>query len=328
MNFFSQLSLQFRRQFAIKKRDKLATVIVFVIPIILGLMSGMVFLTDDGSGEYAFWENYQYSEFSFMLIITSIFLGLLISVVEIIKERHILEKEKMFGVSTVAYYFAKFFALIIFSLIQNLLLYSTASYVLEVPPTLFLENVLILYVVSINSVAIGLLISSFAKNLLIAYNLIAIIVLPQLLFGGGFIPFESMSHKLKFFDEPKSARMPFIGKMLPAAWAYEDMMVSNYVTTKAWKKNVALEYFEVKRKPLDDYMSKDKSVNIGGFKVNIATSIYNKLVLAMESFALILITLGVLRQSHLAYFDLIISINKTGRMSRSANNENIIKITE
>ena len=294
MNFISQFYIQLRRQLTIKKYDKLALAIIFVVPVILGVMSGFVFLVDGSYGDYLFWENKNYSAFTFMLIITSIFLGLLISIVEIIKERHIVEKEKMFGISIYAYYFAKLFLLLIFSLIQITLLYSIASYILEVPSNLFLNNVLILYIVSINSVALGLLISSYVKSLLVAYNMISILILPQLLLGGGFIPFDSMSSKLKIFDNASGKYMPNIAKILPATWAYEDIIVSNYVKSDKFGLNMALESFDVDQKSLDEYMSKEKSVNLAGFKMNISASLYNRLLLIMESFLLILTTLFVM----------------------------------
>lgn len=304
MNYISQFYLQFRRQLTIKKYDKLALAVIFVVPIILGFMSGLVFLTDtanDGSGDYFFSLNEQYSAFAFMLIITSIFLGLLISIVEIIKERHILEKEKMFGISVLSYYSAKFVLLAIFSLVQVILLYSIASYILEVPQNLFLNNIFILYIVSINSIALGLLISSYTKSLLVAYNMISILILPQLLLGGGFIPFDSMSSKLKFFDEPKSGKMLIIAKFLPAAWAYEDMMVSSYIKTKGWGQNELLKNLEVEEKSLDEYMSKQKTINFAGFQTNIATSIYNKLILIIESFAFIVMTLLILSKYRIKF---------------------------
>ena len=128
---FNQFLVQLQRQIKIKFYEKSFFVVVLIVPIILGAISGLVFYGNEPS--YSFKFNSFYSYFLFMMIITTIFLGLLISIVEIMKEKGIVNKEKLFNISFIPYYFSKFLVLSFAGFIQVFILYSIGSIILEVP---------------------------------------------------------------------------------------------------------------------------------------------------------------------------------------------------
>lgn len=293
MRFLQQLKIQFQRQLKIKIYEKSALAIIFLVPLILGIVSGFVFLGNEEIYQFHF--NGYYPSFLFMMIITSVFLGLLISIIEIMKERQVINKEKLFGISIYSYYFSKLTVLSIAGLIQTLILYTAGAFILEIPSELFATNILILYIVIFNSITIGLLVSSMAQSLVLAYNMISILVLPQILLGGGFIAYSSMSSQMTATQE--SVEMPFVAKILPTSWAYEDIVVSNYVKSEDWGRNAAIESLKIKEKNKDEYMGKVKTVSFFSFlKLEIVTLYFNKLILLSQALIAIMATLLALRR--------------------------------
>lgn len=286
---FNQFIVQLQRQIKIKLYEKSFFVVILFVPAILGLISGLVFYGNETSYNFKF--NGFYSYFLFMMIITTIFLGLLISIIEIMKEKGIINKEKLFNISIIPYYFSKFLVLSFAGLIQVLILYFIGSTILEVPKELFFDNFGILYLVMLNSIGLGLLVSAFSKNYIIAYNMISVIILPQILLGGGFIPYSNMT-KILTQNNIEIVQMPLLSKVMPTSWAYEDIVVTNYIKSDSWHRNEVIEYMNIDEKEENEYMSKEKTF----FGYGITTFMYSKLILLFELFVMILITLKLLNR--------------------------------
>lgn len=297
MNFLQQFILQLQRQFKIKIFEKSALVIIFLAPLVLGAVTGIVFLGDDTP--YKFPINGYYPSFLFMMIITSVFLGLLISIIEIMKERQVVDKEKLFGISVYSYYFAKLAILSIGGLIQILILYVTGAFILEVPYEIFTHNISILYVVIFNSISLGLLVSSLVKSFVLAYNMVSILVLPQILLGGGFIAYDKMSHIA--VSKQESMQIPFIAKALPASWAYEDIIITNSQNLVGFTgSNRGIDNLEITQK--DEYRSLTKTLSIFGIlKYEMLTSLYNKLILLLEALLFVIVTLFALTRKGMKF---------------------------
>ncbi len=293
MRFVQQFILQLQRQFKIKIFEKSALVIIFLVPLVLGVITGLVFLGNNEN--YNFRQNDSYASFLFMMIITSLFLGLLISIIEIMKERQVINKEKLFGISIYSYYFSKLLILSIAGLIQIVILYSVGTFILEIPLELFTINMTILYIVIFNSIAIGLLVSSLVKSFVFAYNMVSILVLPQILLGGGFILYESMSSKIS--SEQEIVQMPYVAMVFPASWAYEDIIVSNYTNIDGFNRNSAIEASKIDQKSLDAYMSSTKTLSLFGIlKIEMLTSFFNKFFLLSQALIALVATLLALKR--------------------------------
>jgi len=76
--------------------------------------------------------NDSYPTFLFFMLVASIFFGILSSVFEIIRDRTVIQRERLGGISGLGYYIAKYLALAFFGLIQVVLFNVVAAFVLHI----------------------------------------------------------------------------------------------------------------------------------------------------------------------------------------------------
>src|SRR6476646_360718 len=97
---------------------------------------------------------------------------------------------------------------------------------------------------AIGGVAGGLLISSLVNDAKTAANIVPLVLIPQIILGGGWIMKEEMNRNLDFLyvltrdqaakdQQPANERMrpqdvevPFICQLIPMRWSYEAMVVA------------------------------------------------------------------------------------------------------
>jgi len=94
-------------------------------------------------------------------------------------------------------------------------------------------------VVSISGITIGLLISSIPKlTSKAAQNIIPLILVPQIIFGGFIVDFEDMN-KVLFFNE--KAKIPEICQLMPSRWGFEAVCIMQDTKNSFHSKNDALQ---------------------------------------------------------------------------------------
>lgn len=125
----------------------------------------------------------------FALSCSAFWIGMLNSIQEICKERNIMKREYMTGLSLTAYISSKIIVLGLLSLIQSLLVTGVFALLVGMPSegVMFLPYVEILlttFVTAIASVAMGLLVSSLFTNPDRAMTVAPILLMPQILFSG------------------------------------------------------------------------------------------------------------------------------------------------
>ncbi|MFH1139072.1 MAG: ATP-binding cassette domain-containing protein, partial [Pseudomonadota bacterium] len=239
---FVELPYQIRRQLLSKSRDRLNRWLSFIVPPALGILIAFVFrFTPDGE-TYSIAANKQYPYFLFLIVITGTFLGLMASVFEILKDEAILKRESLSDVSIGGYLFAKFLVLLWFGIIQSVLFLTPAHLILGVQH-MFLVNAGIMVLVTAIGIGFGLLFATLTPSVLAAYNLVPLILIPQIILGGGFLPYQKMGGALYCFERgasiltddqdktpwsPNKNRAPVIARLLPASWAFEFLMTANY----------------------------------------------------------------------------------------------------
>jgi ABC-type multidrug transport system ATPase subunit/uncharacterized tellurite resistance protein B-like protein len=209
------------RNFTNKFRDRSNLIITFLEAPILGLAVAFILRHAPGFGtEYSFFQNDNVLIFIFLAVIISTFLGITNSIDEIIKDAAILLRERMLNIGNVSYYASKFITLIIFAVLQNALFIVFAFPVLQMNE-LYIQYLFFLTLVSINGIALGLLVSSLPNlSSKAAFNIVPLILIPQIIFGGALISFSEMDH-LKINP---SREIPEICQVVPARWAYEGLM--------------------------------------------------------------------------------------------------------
>jgi ABC-type multidrug transport system ATPase subunit len=174
-------------------------------------------------GNYLFSENENLPSYLFMCVITSLFLGLIISAEEIVKDRKILKRESFLNLSWFSYLNSKVMIMFIISAIQSIFFILIGNYILEIRGMTF-PYWLVLFTTSCFANILGLNISSAFNSVITIYILIPFIIIPQLLFSGVMVKFDKL-HQGRFTSV---AFTPVIGDMMTARWSFEALAVEQF----------------------------------------------------------------------------------------------------
>ncbi len=220
----TQINYQLRRQFKIKTYERLNLIVSFVIAPMLSFLSAFIFRSD-----LDLVRNQSYPSYLFFMLISGIFFGLIGSVFEIIKDRQMVQRERLGGVSIFGYYLSKYYVLSFFGLIQTILYNLIGMIFLSIPWVLVAYNSLVMFLVVVVSISFGLFISSLTRNTMIASNLIPVLIIPQILLGG-MIPYSQMDKSI-FMWETNYDTTPPIARIMPVTYAYESLITGNVAFT-------------------------------------------------------------------------------------------------
>ncbi len=238
-SYFKQLKIFAKRDILRKLTNKQYLIITFTEAPILALILAFFskYFTKVGTEQvYIFAKNVNIPPFLFMAVTVALFLGLTLSAEEIIKDRHILKREKFLNLSRWAYINSKVIIQLIIVAIQTLTFVIVANSILEIKG-LWFEYWLILFSTAAFGSLLSLNISSGLNSVVAIYISIPLLLVPQLLFSGTILDFSKM-HK----DFANAKYVPVIGDVMTSRWAYEALMVAQYKHNK-YEKN----FFDVNK---------------------------------------------------------------------------------
>jgi ABC-type multidrug transport system ATPase subunit len=198
-------------------------------PLLALLLSYFTKYTVDGN--YVFSENENLPSYMFMCVITSLFLGLIISAEEIVKDRKILKRESFLNLSWLSYLNAKILIMFLISSIQTISFILIGNYILEIKG-MDLQYWFVLFTTACFANMLGLNISSAFTSVITIYILIPFILIPQLLFSGVIVSFDKL-HKNNFSS---LEYVPLIGNLMATRWSFEAMAVEQFRNNK-YEKN-------------------------------------------------------------------------------------------
>lgn len=195
-----QFSVLTRRYFNLVWREPMSLFVLLAIMPILGLFLLLMSHPDDlvGKGQPLAVDivtAFQAQRVVFMLALAANLLGLFAAAYEIIKEEAIYRRERMVNLGIMPYLFSKLAVLGVFALVQCALIllvlrikveYPTGGILL--PPVL--EIYLTLVLTTLASLALGLLISSLARNTNMVVYLILLVLFVQIIFAGAIFPLD------------------------------------------------------------------------------------------------------------------------------------------
>lgn len=221
-----------RRQLTVKFRDRMSLLITFVAPVILGLLIGVVFKSTPQGAEYAFETNGLFPQMLFLLVICGLFLGLVSSVFEVIKDRPMLRREQLRGLSTGTYYLSELLSLALTGAAQAILMSGVG---LMASGALFLFGTVCfaIYLAVLVGVVAGLLVSILFSSPIAAYNMIPALLVPQIILGGALLPYQDMGEEIHLWDKDSTLEQPFLAKAAPASWVYEYTLRAAHAATEA-----------------------------------------------------------------------------------------------
>jgi ABC-type multidrug transport system ATPase subunit len=192
---------------------------ILVAPVLAILIS--IALRHSTDADYNFSTNENIPAFFFISILFAILFGLIQSANEIFKERNIIKKQEYLNLSRFSYINSKITYLFIIGLIQSFFYLLIANVILEITDMLLI-NWLILFSSFSFGILIGLMLSKTHRTLENIYaRSIPLIIILQLLFGGGFIDIElnragGKNYTMLFSD------------LIVARWGYEAAMVYQF----------------------------------------------------------------------------------------------------
>lgn len=144
----------------------------------------------------------------FVLCLSAVWFGCINACREIVKERAILERERFFGLSIVAYVLSKLVVLGVLGLAQVVLLQMAVEWKISLKGPMLLQ-MLALFLVSLSGTGLGLLVSALAKRQERAVGAVPLLILPQILFSEFTIPEEYFGDVMKVVE-----------KLMPVRWAF------------------------------------------------------------------------------------------------------------
>lgn len=155
----------------------------------------------------------------FVMVLASVWFGCINACREIVKERHIVERERLFGLSLTAYVGSKFFTLALLGLLQTILLQLAIEWHLGLQG-LFFFHTLSLWGASMAGIGLGLIVSSLTHTQERAVSAVPLLLIPQILFSEFMIPREYYTDIIEIFE-----------KLMPVYWGYEIFSQSAAVET-------------------------------------------------------------------------------------------------
>lgn len=192
----------------------------------------LAFFTRNVSGQsYNLRENENLPAYMFMCVITALFMGLIISAEEIVRDRKILKRESFLNLSWFSYINSKVMMMFLVSAVQTISFVIAGNLILEIKGMTLIYWI-VLFSISCLANLIGLNISSAFNSAATIYILIPFIIIPQLLFSGVLVKFDSLHRKENTFSE----YVPILGELMPARWAYEALATEQFKNNR-FEKN-------------------------------------------------------------------------------------------
>lgn len=189
---FKQLKILSARNLRILLQDKISLALMLALAPLLGLMNSIwgsnIYDPRHGKIEkvMGLW---------FMSAVVAMLVGAMSSVREIVKEADIYKRERAVGLKVFPYIFSKFWLGFILALYQGGVILGIAMLLVRQPPAArqaFPELFVTIVLGVITGYLIGLLISAAVPNQNSALIALIAVVVPQLLFGGMFVPLDQI----------------------------------------------------------------------------------------------------------------------------------------
>ena len=300
-----QFSTLLRRAFLSKLRNSASLFVTLLAPPTLAFFVGWaLYFTDKKDvpeGGYVFVHAFHIPTYIFIALLVALFLALMNSVEDIIRDRVILQRERNLNVRIGYYVAAKFLTLCAFSAAQCALFVYVGNSILEVRG-MFGTYFLWTFLTAISGISLGLLVSAIVPNSKTGAMLVPLILIPQLIFGGALIKYDEMNRdpdllysfnrlfdpkkSTEDIDDEKALRVPFISRLIATHYSYEALVVAQAKTNPLAVRQAELDEMirtlakKPNSKPADaDRLSdlKDTLAQLSGMEAGSAREIDRRL---------------------------------------------------
>lgn len=235
------------RDFQTKIADtQYGIITLLVVPVLALVLSFLIrfFNETKGATEYSFMDNSNLPVYIFMSVIVAVFMGMILSAEEIIKNRKILKREAFLNLSWNSFLLSKVFVQFFISGIQAFLFVIIGNSIIGIKGMLF-EYWAVLFSCWAFSNLMGLLISDSFRAVVTIYILIPVLVIPQILLSGIMVKYEKLNP-----DISSPEKIPVYGEFITARWGYEALAVYQFKNNR----------YEKQFYPYDKELSKSKFI--------------------------------------------------------------------
>lgn len=210
------------RNFTMKLRNRTNMLITFLEAPLLALIISFILRLAPATSKYSYYENINMGVYIFVSIIVFVFLGLSNSIEEIFEERKMVIREKLMNLKMSYYLLSKFISLSVFSAIQVVLYFTVSSIILDINGVTAI-TLWYYFIAAIVGFSIGLTTSSVIRDNKSIINIMPLILIPQIIFGGAIIEFEKMNRSLIVREQ---SPIPEIVQFIPTRWLFEGLVTS------------------------------------------------------------------------------------------------------
>jgi len=227
-NWFSQLKIYGIRDFLSKISNKQYVALNLLEAPVLGFILSylILYVEDPQARNYIFRVNENMHIFIFMALIVALFLGLMVSAEEIVKDRKILKREKFLNLSKSSYLISKIFILFLISAIQAFLFVILANSILQIKGMYF-EYWFAMFSTAAFANMLGLNISATFNSAVTIYILIPLLMIPMMILSGAMFSFDKLNPTIGRVD-----KVPFVAEFMVTKWGYEALMVHQFKENK------------------------------------------------------------------------------------------------
>lgn len=176
---------------------------------------------DTGKG-YVFRENDNVPAYLFMAVVVALFIGMMVSAEEIIRDRKIRKRETFLNLSKSSYLMSKVVIMFLLSAIQTFTFIMVGNNILGING-LFFDYWLVLFSTSCFANMLGLNISAAFNSVVTIYISVPFLIIPQLILSGIIVKFDKLNPLL---TEPGT--VPWSGEVMTSRWAYEALAVNQF----------------------------------------------------------------------------------------------------
>ncbi|MCS7152686.1 MAG: ATP-binding cassette domain-containing protein [Bacteroidia bacterium] len=221
-SMWRQATVLWAREGLRKWRTRLSSLALILAAPLLGLIVGTVLRYHPKDQPYTLYENDNLPTVLFTNILAVIFLGMLSSAEELLRDRKIRLREAFLHLSWFSYLHAKLFWVALFSAVQVTLYWGVVSLLIGIYSG-WGATWLLLYVVALLSNLLSLNLSDTFTQPVPIYVLIPILIIPQLVLSGAVIPYDKFNPVLRG-ERP----VPFLADLSFTRWAYEAQVVLHF----------------------------------------------------------------------------------------------------
>jgi len=226
--FFKQFLIFSQRNILAKLADKqfmlIALLVAPLLAFILGFFTKYVSGSETDLHKYFFSKNENLPAYLFMSVIVALFLGMIISAEEIIKDRKMIARESFLHLSRTSYLLGKISFLFGLSAIQMITFILIGNSILEIKGMTF-SYWIILFSTACFANLLGLNISDGLNSVVAIYIIVPFLLVPQILLAGVIVRFDKLHYSVAAHEN-----VPVAGDLMPSRWAYEALAVNQFRT--------------------------------------------------------------------------------------------------